>query len=83
MEAALGVLGYMLGTKDKKVVYKKKAALQLEAYSDASFEEWGSTAGLVLLLAGAQIRAPGLTLIHKSWNRRRCVGNGKEVLHST
>merc|ERR1712151_1108502 len=55
MGCLLQVLGYLLATKDKRVVFRKEAGLTLEAYSDASFEEWGATAGFVLLLAGAQV----------------------------
>ena len=65
MQRALIVAAYMLSTQDYVVEYTREAGLKLEAYSDASFEEWGATTGVFVLLAGAVVLALS--------KRQRCV----------
>ena len=55
----------MNATPEYVVEYTREAGLTLEAYSDASFEEWGATSGTLILLAGALVLALS--------KRQRCV----------
>ena len=55
----------MYHTKGEALTYTKEAGMTLQAYSDASFEEWGATSGIPVMLAGATVLALS--------KRQRCV----------
>ena len=59
------VVSYLHGTRDEATEYRKEDGLTLSAYSDASFEAWGATSGLVVFLAGAAVAVVA--------KRQRCV----------
>ena len=65
LQRALIVAAYMAATPEYVVEYTQEAGLKLEAYSDASFEEWGATTGVFVALAGAIVLALS--------KRQRCV----------
>jgi len=61
----LMVVSYLHGSREQAIEYRQSAGLVLTAFSDASFETWGATTGLVIFLAGAAVSAMA--------RRQRCV----------